>query len=153
MAAHTFDPAAFRLLFPAFADTNKYPDTVLSGYFSWATIYVDKNDNCFLSGDALQMALNLMTAHIAYLMTQAGGTAATGGLGGGVGGVLTAASIDKVSVTVAAPPTRDGWEYWLASSPYGQQLWAMLLGLSVGGVYIGGLPERRGFRKVYGTFQ
>lgn len=153
MAAHTFDPAAFRAMFPAFADTNKYPDALLSGYFSIAALYMDNNDNCLLSGDTLQFALNLMTAHLTQLMTQAAGSM-TGGVGaGGVGGVMTSATIDKVSVTVAAPPTRDGWQYWLATTPYGQQLWALLIGASVGGVYVGGLPERRGFRKVYGTFQ
>jgi hypothetical protein len=32
------------------------------------------------------------------------------------------------------------------------QLWALLQKVSAGGVYIGGSPERRGFRKIGGRF-
>jgi hypothetical protein len=72
--------------------------------------------------------------------------------GGGVTGVVTGATIDKVSVQLAAPTTKSGWQYWLASTPYGMQLWAFLSIKSAGGLYIGGRPERRAFRKVGGNF-
>jgi hypothetical protein len=47
---------------------------------------------------------------------------------------------------------KDGLEYYLSGSVYGQMLWAMLNVASAGGVYLGGLPERRAYRKVGGVF-
>ena len=60
--------------------------------------------------------------------------------------------IDKVTVTNMPPPVKNGWQFWLATTPYGMQLWALLKRMAGAGLYIGGLPERRAFRKVFGTF-
>jgi hypothetical protein len=51
-----------------------------------------------------------------------------------------------------APPAANAWQYWLNTSPYGMQLLALLQAKGVGGLYVGGLPERDAFRKVYGVF-
>jgi hypothetical protein len=50
------------------------------------------------------------------------------------------------------PPETNQWQWWLSLSPWGQQLLALLLVKSAGGFYIGGFPERQGFRKAYGLF-
>lgn len=146
MATHTFDVAAFRTQFPAFADEEKYPDEVLSGYFQMAGCFVSPNDNCMFNGDCLQGALNLMVAHLASVYT----VDATGALPGI--GIITSATIDKVSVTSQVPTTQSAYSAFLLRSPYGLQLVAMLKAHSAGGWMVGGSYERQGFRKAGGIF-
>lgn len=148
MAAHEFDAAEFRALFPAFSDQTKYPDDVLSGYFSVATFYLNPEDNCVINGARLQMGLNMCTAHIAQLFTTIGTDASEGASSG----VVTGSSVEKVSVQLAIPPTTSGWQFWLASTPYGNMLWQLLRTISAGGFAVGMLPETKGFRKVGGVF-
>lgn len=144
MAEHTFDVAAFRAQFPAFASTLKYPDVQLAGYFAMAGCYVFPCDHALLSGDCLQLALNLMTAHLAFTNANvvAGNTAV---------GAVTGASIDKVSVSIQGPTTTNGWQAWLSTTPYGMQLWALIRS-KARPFAVGGLPERLGFRRVGGRF-
>jgi hypothetical protein len=143
MAVHTFDVTAFRLQFPQFADETKYPDDLLAGYFSMATCYINANDSCWFSGDCLQLALNLMTAHLAAInAVEPDGSV----------GIATSATIDRVSVTSQVPTTKSGWQFFLAKSAYGLQLWALLQAKSVGGFIVGGSLERRAIRKAGGVF-
>ncbi len=142
---HVIDPAAFRVLFPQFANVTAYPDATLMLFFGSATAFLGEYDNYALSGQGLQTALDLMTAHLLAI-----GTGAAAGTGGS--GVVTGSTIDKVSVTLMAPPARSAWAFWLSGSPYGAQLWALLSMRSAGGFYIGGSPERAAFRRVGGGF-
>lgn len=142
---HVIDLASFRILFPQFAVPVAYPDAVLTAFFGSATAYLGEYDNYALSGQGLQTGLNLMTAHLLAI-----GTGAAAGTGGS--GVVTGSTIDKVSVTLMAPPARTAWAFWLSGSPYGAQLWALLSMRSAGGFFIGGSPEREGFRRVGGGF-
>lgn len=147
MAQQELDIATFRLLFPEFANPGPFPDAYIQAQWDMAVSYIGDRDGWALSGAPLRNALNLLTAHLMKLnlMLTAGG-------GAGVVGVVTGASIDKVSVSLAAPTTRGGWQYWLSTTPYGMQLWALLSMKAGGGLYIGGRPERRAFRKVGGNF-
>lgn len=147
MAEHTLDLATFRLLYPAFANPTAFPDAYIQAQWDQAVVYFGAQDGCLISGPTLQTMLNLMTAHLMALnvMLAAGGS-------GAAGGILTGATIDKVSVTMAAPPTMSAWGWWLAQTPYGKQLWALLKLKSAGGFFIGGRPERAAFRKVGGRF-
>lgn len=147
MAQHVLDIATFRLLFPAFADPTKFPDAYIQAQWDMATTFIGDVDGCLFSGPEMQSALNLMTAHLMALnvLIAAGG-------GTGTIGVGTQATIDKVSVSYAPPPFKDGWQYWLSTTPYGVQLWALLKLKSAGGWYFGGRPERIAFRKVGGRF-
>lgn len=147
MATQELDIPTFRLLFPEFADPTKFPDAYITAQWAVAVTAIGNVDGWLLAGPALKTALNYLTAHLMKLNV----IIAAGG-GAGVTGVLTGATIDKVSVQMAAPPTKNGWQFWLASTPYGMQLWAFLQMKSAGGLYIGGRPERRAFRKVYGNF-
>lgn len=147
MAQHVLAIANFRTLFPAFADTTKFPDEQLEAQWIAATGFLGEYDGCLLSGDPLQLALNYMTAHLlqSYVLLLAGGPSATVG-------VVVAAHIDKIQVQMAPPPVKSAFQYWLFTTPYGQYLWSLLSMKSAGGFYIGGLPERGAFRKVAGTF-
>lgn len=144
---HTLNLTAFRLMFPAFADATKFPDEYIQIQWTAATGFLGSYDGCLLAGDALQLALNYLTAHLmqSNVLLLAGGPSATVG-------VTIGATIDKITVSMAPPPAKNGWQWWLLTTPYGAQLWALLSAKSAGGFYFGGLPERRGFRKVYGTF-
>ncbi len=145
MATLDFDVVAFRAQFPQFANETKYPDAVLSGYFDMATCNISDCENEVMFGKTLMLALNLMTAHIASIFTMIAS-------GSAMSGVQTGATVDKVSITAAAPPFKNGWQSWLSKTPYGEQLWALLLAKSAGGFYIGGADETSAFRKSYGVF-
>lgn len=145
MTAIAFDYAKFGEMFPEFS-------TLSEQYvqFRWdiAICYVsDENYGC-LSGTCRENVLLYVTAHIIQIEN------ATRGESGAEAGVITSASIDKISVTVQAPPNADksAFAYWLNKTPYGQNALALLKSASVGGLYIGGLPERSAFRKVGGIF-
>jgi hypothetical protein len=141
-----FDAALFRAQFPAFADANKYSNELLQGNWDAATcIVTNVAYGCdILGAKCRQRVLNLLTAHITALndIANSGGTA----------GIVTSASIDKVSVTNLPPPVKSSFSYWLNLTPYGQQLLALLTVSSVGGMYVGGLPEGSAIRKVGGIF-
>ncbi len=148
-----YDDTKFRAQFPYFADTTAWPEPFLSSCWDMASEFIS-TDDCpcrNLSGKSLQLALDLMAAHIAYLLGSP--TAVGEDAGASVGGLITNASIGAVSVGIMAPPAKDGWSYWMNQSPYGQQLLALFAIKSVGGFYVGGLPERSAFRKVGGTFR
>ena len=134
------DVGVFRIAFPAFNsvsnETIEYWADVAGSFLSesWA-----------LNGKTFEHAINLMTAHLLFLNKKIDD-------GNNATGAVQSATEGSVSVSFTAPPSRDGWEYWLSSTPYGVQLWALLSGLMVGGAYIGGLPERKAVRKVGGVF-
>jgi hypothetical protein len=148
----TYDDSAFRAQFPEFADVTKYPAAQIGGYWSMASMFISATESPYvgLSGGQLVAALNMLTAHLLTLGLAA--TTGSGGLAGKTGGMTVSASVGEVSIAKLAPPVENGWQWWLASTPYGQMLWAMLSLLSAGGFSVGGLPEREGFRKVYGVF-
>lgn len=141
-ATITFNPTLFRQQFPAFANDTTYPDAMLQMYFDMATCYVSDRNYGFLRNCCRGLALNLLVAHIISL-----GTAI---VAGDPTGTITSATIDKISVTLLAPIAKNGWQFWLNQTPYGQQLLALLSKAGCGGLYIGGRPETAAFRKVYG---
>ena len=134
--------AAFRALFPAFTNTAQYPVLTIQAYWDTATAYVNnRNGGCYAGGMTLAqqtLALNQMTAHLLCLSGMIGS--------GNTPGVIIAATIDKVAVTMEPPPAPNQWQYWLQTTPYGQQLLALLQVASVGGFYAAsGVPGRAGF--------
>lgn len=144
MATHEFDVDEFREQFPAFADEAAFPDATLQQYWNAATCYVTPVDFCWLQGDCLQSALNIMTAHLtalSVLIAQGQNPA-----------FITSATIDKISVAIQPLTEMNEWQRWLSATPYGAQLLALLQVKSAGGFYIGGLPETVAFRKVAGIY-
>src|SRR5690606_29913451 len=92
-----------------------------------------------------EQAWMALTAHVLALR-------AAGAAGGGAApGPIASAAIDKVSVSFQAAPGGDAWQYWLNTTPYGQQAAALLQACAPAGLYVGGLPERDAFRAVYGS--
>lgn len=142
MPCINYNDTAFRILFPAYANTTTYPASMLQAYWDTATAYVsNRNGGCYTGGLTLAqqtLALNQMTAHLVYLA----GLIALGQ----TPGVMVGATIDKISITLEPPPAPNQWQYWLQTSPYGQQLLALLQVASAGGFYIStAVPGRAGF--------
>ena len=133
-----FDLSAFRTAYPVF---DSVPDATVQAAATSALCLIGQ-DGC----DCDVQMWQLMVAHLLYIQ----GQVATGN---GNAGAVTSATIDKVSVSFAAPPFgTSAYKFWLFKSPYGGQLLAMLDRCSKGGVYVGGLPERSAFRSVGGVF-
>ena len=144
-----FNPEAFRERFPAFADATAWPEAALERGFEPACCHISPCTGKRLRGRSLALALELMTAH---LRTLEKGMAA--GEAGGPTGIVSSASVDKVSVTLTPPPVKSQWQWWLSLTPYGQELLALLRSKAAGGLYVGGVPaERAGFRKAGGVFE
>lgn len=137
------DIAAFRVNFPAFADEVKYPDAMLNAQYAIGKCYIADND-CTLPEACREYALQLMLAHLLYIQDSIASGKPTQ--------IVTSATEGSVSVSLSEPPNDDTWSYWLSSTPYGIQVLAMLSAASVGGFYVGGSEERRGFRKINGGF-
>lgn len=151
--AATLNIDDFREQFPAFADKTAYPDDLIKQWFATATSYI--NASCVLTPAQETQASYLMTAHLMQLAVPP--AAAGGGVNsaesGPQSGPIQSATEGSVSVSFVPPPVKSGLQYWLSSTPYGTQLWALLCIAGAGGFYIGGLPERSAFRKVGGTFR
>ena len=134
----TFNLPTFRAAYPQFAAVS---DATVNATAEAALCMVGQDGAC----DCDETMWQLMVAHMLQLQA----SSATGGASGPV----TSATIDKVSVAVAAPPVgSSAYKFWLFSTPYGTQLAAMLARCASGGVYVGGMPERAAFRSVAGAF-
>lgn len=143
MRTINFNLIQFREMFPVFSNTFTYPDALIVAMSENATSYVsNQTGGCFVGKmkPAQQvLALNLMTAHLSYLMGLVNTQQSPG--------IVQAATIDKVSVTLVPPPEKNQWQWWLNQSPFGQQLLALLQVAAAAGYFIpGGLPARAGFR-------
>ena len=140
----TYNDTLFRQQFPAFANTTTYPQAQLQMYWNNATCYISACNYGLLNNCCRQDALNLLTAHLAASFTIING--------GQITGIINKAQIDKINVSLTPPPVENGWQYWLATTPYGIQLWALLQAKAVGGFYVGGFPETNSFRRNFGAF-
>lgn len=137
----TFDITAFLTAFPAFQESSSGAVQV------WVDIVQESAMGSWFCSTKLTQQ-QLIVAHVGYLLTNANSVGNSQG-----GGAIVSGTEGSVSASFAPPPIKDGLEYYLSSSVYGQMLWAMLNVSSAGGEYIGGLPERHAFRKVGGTFR
>lgn len=146
MTEHVFDETVFRAQFPELSSPLKYPSTLLNAMFDVAKIRLTPYDNWLICGNRLQYALNLMTAHVTALRS-----AIAGGDGEGWG-IVQNASEGSVSVSMAVPRIKDGFDFWMMQTPYGQELLAFLKTLTAQGFYFGGKPEGSAIRDVGGSF-
>lgn len=131
-----FDIAAFRLRYPQFAS---YSDEQILAFAEDAKCHLSTHCK-----DCRRLWWFLMVAHLLTLDTNS--------KNGGAVGQVTSASIDKISVSIQAPTATNKWSYWLSLTPYGLELLALLSRCFTGGFYVGGRPERAGFRAVGGRY-
>lgn len=95
--------------------------------------------SCGLNIPQRTRAINLMTAHLAVLNTQAAS--------GQQAGFVQGATIDKISVQITPPPETNQWQWWLNQTAYGQQYLALMQIASVGGFFVGGWPTVNTLRR------
>jgi hypothetical protein len=136
----TFDASVMRAMLPAFSNPVQYPTALLQIYFGNATSFISDDQGPLIGLADQTQALYLMTAHLAALQ------AIICDNDGAPIGVVREASVDKVTVTLQMTTNPSAFQLWLSSTPYGQQLYALLGMLSVGGWYFGGSPQRAAFR-------
>ncbi len=119
---------------PYFADATKYPDAVLTVDLDNAQNYISPLNFGPLRDNSRVYAVYLMAGHLQLLRERlnAGQT--------GVG-IQTAASVDKVSVTLTPPPIKEQYDYWLNLTPFGAELLFLLGSVTGAGWYIGGSDE------------
>lgn len=98
--------AQFRIDFPEFADTSKYPDARVNFNIGMAT----KRLNVDRWADMLDYGIELYTAHHLVLSARAQAAADLGGLTGVGNGVIASKAVDKASVAfdTAAGTIDDG---------------------------------------------
>ncbi len=137
------DLTTFRTNFPLYSDESTYTDMLLETQFEIGKCFIADND-CTFPEKCREYALQLMLAHLMYCRNESNA--------GNNSGVIQSASEGDVSVSFAVPNIDDSWTYWFQLSPFGKELLAMLNAQSVGGFYVGGMPERKGFRKIGGYF-
>lgn len=129
--------------FPDYSSETDYPEMRLNSQYSIGKCYIADND-CTLPEECREYALQLMLAHLLSIQDSISAGRPTQ--------IVTSATEGSVSVSLAEPPNTDTFTYWFSTTPYGLQLIAMLDVASVGGFYVGGSEERRGFRKINGGF-
>ncbi|WP_227242409.1 DUF4054 domain-containing protein [Paraburkholderia caribensis] len=115
-----FDPAAFIVQFPAFASV---PADTLTSYFNMAVMYLN-NSPCSVVQDLTIRAqlLNLITAHIAFLLGRA--SAGDGSNAAAVGQIASAGE-GTVNASFVAVQAQNA-AFW-AQSEYGFMFWQMAL--------------------------
>lgn len=135
VATLTLSVEQFRQAFPEFADENVYSDAYLQTLIVQAQCYIHTKNIGPLSDDCRLLAWELMVAHLQTIRSRilSGQTAA---------GQVASTSIDSISVSMVPPPNKDQFDYWMNSTPYGQQLLALLLAHAPAGLYFGGSRQR-----------
>lgn len=140
----TLNIATFRELFTEFSNTETYPDETITMNWETATMFISDEDYGWMSTAQRERSLYLATAHVLKISTALST--------GGDLRIINSSSRDKISVTAEAPKLKTQFQYWLGLTGYGMQLLTILKAASVGGLYVGGRPERSAFRKVGGSF-
>jgi hypothetical protein len=140
----TLTVAGFRTALPDFTSDVTYTDAAVTLNLETAQMYISSDDYGVISGTSRERAIYLMTAHLFALsaLITAGQTP----------GMVQSSGIDKISVSLTPPPVKTQFQWWLSLTGYGQQLLAMFVLRSVGGLYVGGSAERSNFRKFDGSF-
>ena len=110
----------FRNQFPAFENTTIFPPAQLEGWWTMATAYINIDNNYFwnFKTKQLQLAVDLMCAHLAASFTLINAGIPTV--------VVTGTTEGSVTVSMQPPPTMTAYGWWLATTPYGAQLRALL---------------------------
>lgn len=124
----------FRSLFKQFENKTVYSDSFLKIMLDVAKLYISDKKNCFVKQTVQKQMIYLMAAHLTVCNSKAT-------TGDSDGGLITSASIDKVSVSKQIPTLKSMLDAWLWQSAYGQQLSALLQIQATVGIYVGGTKE------------
>lgn len=126
----------FRQDYPEFT-VEKYPDAAVNSKINLAYCYISNQAGQAITDDCRTQAIELMVAHLLTL-----GSGSANGESGGGAGLATSTKIGDISVTLAQPVIKSQWQYWINSTPYGQQYYALLMSHASVPRYRGGTMER-----------
>ena len=125
-----YDDVNFRNQFPAFENTTLFPPAQLEGWWTMGTAYINI-DNQYpwnFKTKQLQLAIDLMCAHLAASFTL---------INNGVPSVVVTGTTEgTVTVSMQPPPSKTAFGWWLATTPYGAQLRALLRTVANVGFYV-----------------
>ena len=141
-----YNDEAFRNQFPQFENTTLFPPAQLEGWWTMGTAYIniDNNYPWNFQSKQLQLAIDLMCAHLAASFSL---------INAGIPAVVVQGSAEgTVNVSLVPPPIKTAFGWWLATTPYGNQLRALLRIVANVGLFVGGSPENLGFRRAGGYF-
>lgn len=128
----TVTPAQLRSDFPEFADTTKYPDSLIQTWLTVAASLVNADRWVELT----DIGIELITAHHLVLSARDQAAAAVGGVPGIMTGPTASKSVDKVSTSYdTAAASLDGAGFWSLSS-YGIRYLSLARMMGAGGLQI-----------------
>lgn len=142
MSTINYNDANFRALFTQYSNPSTYPQAAIQLWWNAAGSYINPNYCGGWSSMTLAqqtLALNYMTAHLYFINNLAAVNDDSG--------IITGASIDKISIALQPPPEVNQWQWWLNQSPYGKQLLALLQVAAVGGRFFNPVPTSTAFRR------
>ena len=125
----------FRTDYPEFTQV-LYPDATVNSKISLAYCYISNLKGQEIDDACRTQAIELMVAHLLTI----GGSTANGG--DGSSGLTISTKIGEIAVTLAQPVLKSQWQYWINSTPYGQQYYALLMSHIPTPRYRGGTMER-----------
>lgn len=133
-ATVTLTVEQFRQDFPQFTVV-KYSDEVVQNFITQAECYVSTQNMGKLRDGCRILAIEYMTAHLIALndKIKAGNTQ---------GGQLASSSIDKISVSLTPPPSKNMFQYWIGQTTYGLSYYALLSTKCPAGIFAGGCSQR-----------
>ena len=135
--------ADFIAQFPEFETVSQ---SVVQMNFDMASNYISTTNYGSLRDNARLLALYQLTAHLLSISSKISTNASTG--------TTVAATEGSVSVTLLQPTATNEFSFWLNSTPYGQQLLALLRVKAAFGIYSGGSYAAQGnIRKPSGRFR
>ncbi|KLU14346.1 MULTISPECIES: DUF4054 domain-containing protein [Xenorhabdus] len=124
--------AQFRLDFPQFSDTVKFPDTRIQFRLNLADKQLDENR----FGDMFGYVVELMVAHYMTLWAADSRSVAAGGTGGANSGVVSSKSVDKVSVSYDTGATLNPNAGFWNNTRYGSEFYELLMSFGAGGIQL-----------------
>ncbi|MBC8950247.1 DUF4054 domain-containing protein [Xenorhabdus sp. TS4] len=122
----------FRLEFPQFSDTVKFPDAQIQFRLRLADKQLDGNR----FGDMFSYAVELMVAHYMALWAADSRSVAAGGAGGANSGVLSSKAVDKVSASYDTGATLNPNAGFWNNTRYGSEFYELLLSFGAGGIQL-----------------
>ena len=134
-----YDDVNFRNQFPAFENTTLFPPTQLEAWWTMGTAYIniDSNYPWNFKTKQLQLAIDLMCAHLAASFTL---------INNGIPSVIVTGTTEgSVTVSMQPPPNKTAFGWWLATTPYGSQLRALLRVVANVGFYVPRLNNAAGW--------
>lgn len=126
------DIAQFRLDFPEFADTTRYPSTQIT---FWATVAEAQVREAVWT-DMKPFGVKLYVAHEITLAAQNKAVATNGGAPGGTSGPVTSKAVGGVNVSYDANQTAEKDAGWWNLTTYGKQFIRLARMFGAGGIQL-----------------